>query len=327
MFLFRRVCRISFSREKQFFPSGKQNLLLAAIPAGERQGGVVDTDLILLIGAGCLAAIIIALSARLSGRRKAAKAGPARQGAVRRDEESLFEQFKRLAAEQPTNPELWLKWGRELVAAGDAARHPNMRLHRYNEACSCFQSATDLDPLNAAVWRNWGQTLYALYRLQGCEDRLLLDNAHTRFQTAARLTPADAALWQHWGDELYTAASQCPRAEQRHELQDLADAKFAKAVELNPELILEWKKWRGSGLQRLETRTAPEPETAGTAAPEPSGQSLSEAALDEGGPPAPSLPWAHGAARPVEASAWLNRPGPANASGQTPSILLPGGKP
>lgn len=264
----------------------------------------MDTELLLLLAAGCVAVIIIALSAKLSGRkRESAKSAP--QSPAQRDDNTLFEQFKRLAAEQPNNPDLWLKWGKELSAAADAAKHPNMRLHRYNEACSCFQSATDLDPARTIAWQNWGQTLYALYKLQGCEDRLTLDNAHTKFQTAARLAPADAALWQHWGEELYKAASLCQQPEQRHELQDLADAKFAKAVELNPEMILEWKRWRGEmGNQRLTAQAQDElegtsPENTST----PAGENPKE------NQPA-ALSWARGAAPPVEASAWLTNNAP-----------------
>ena len=279
----------------------------------------MDTDLILLVGAGCLAAIIIALSAKLSGRRKASKIASARREPGQREEGGLFEQFKRMAAEQPNNPDLWLKWGRELVGAGDAAKHPNMRLHRYNEACSCFQSATDLDPANTTTWRNWGQTLYALYKLQGCEDRLVLDNAHTKFQTASRLAPADAGLWQHWGEELYMAATQCQQPEQRHELQDLADAKFSRAVELNPELILEWKKWRGGSMQRLETQDAQGPDLTAAA-----GASSAGASLDEADRPAPVIPWARGAAQPVEASAWLTEDSAPADSGPGGSPAAPG---
>ena len=286
----------------------------------------MDTDLILLVGAGCLAAIIIALSAKLSGRRKASKIASARREPGQREEGGLFEQFKRMAAEQPNNPDLWLKWGRELVGAGDAAKHPNMRLHRYNEACSCFQSATDLDPANTTAWRNWGQTLYALYKLQGCDDRLVLDNAHTKFQTASRLAPADAALWQHWGEELYMAATQCPLPDQRHELQDLADAKFSRAVELSPELILEWKKWRGGSMQRLEAQDGQGPDLA--VAPETAGANPAGASPAEDERPAPAIPWARGTGQPVEASAWLTQdstPAPGlGASGLEGSSTAPG---
>ena len=286
----------------------------------------MDTGLLLLIAAGCVAVFVIALSVKLSGRkRESAKSAPS--GPVQRDDNTLFEQFKRLAAEQPNNPDLWLRWGKELVAAAGAAKHPNMRLHRYNEACSCFQSATDIDPGRTIAWQNWGQTLYALYKMQGCEDRLTLDNAHTKFQTAARLAPADADLWQHWGEELYMAASHCQQPEQRHELQDLADAKFAKAVELNPELILEWKRWRSeSANQRLAAQAPVDREAAAGSEDSPA----APAAPDEGKPPV--LPWARGAGTPVEASNWLtDSPSPDNAvnnasSGGT-SLSAAGSKP
>lgn len=271
----------------------------------------MDTELLLLLAAGCIAVIIIALSAKLSGRkREIATSAP--QSPAQRDDNTLFEQFKRLAAEQPNNPDLWLKWGKELSAAADAAKHPNMRLHRYNEACSCFQSATDLDPARTIAWQNWGQTLYALYKLQGCEDRLTLDNAHTKFQTAARLAPADAALWQHWGEDLYMAAAHCQQPEQRHELQDLADAKFAKAVELSPELILEWKRWRSeSAGQRLTAQAPADFEAA--AGSEDAPANPAGPAPDEDKQPV--LSWARGAGTPVEASAWLtDTPSPDNAA-------------
>lgn len=277
----------------------------------------MDTELLLLVAAGCVAVIIIALSAKLSGRkRESAKIAP--QVPVQRDDNALFEQFKRLTAEQPNNPDLWLRWGKELVAAADAAKHPNMRLHRYNEACSCFQSATDIDPGRTVAWQSWGQSLYSLYKMQGCEDRLTLDNAHTKFQTAVRLAPADAALWQHWGEELYMAASHCQQPEQRHELQDLADAKFAKAVEINPELILEWKRWRSeSADQRVTAQASVDLEAA--AGSENSPASPSAASPDEDRQPA--LPWARGAATPVEASTWLtNSISPDNA----PNGVSPG---
>lgn len=265
----------------------------------------MDTELLLLVAAGCVAVMVIALSVKFSGRkRESAKTAP--QNPAQREDNNLFEQFKRLAAEQPNNPDLWLKWGKELFAAAAAAKHPNMRLHRYNEACACFQSATDLDPGRTVAWQNWGQTLYALYKLQGCEDRLTLDNAHTKFQTAARLAPADAALWQHWGEELYMAASLCQQPEQRHELQDLAGAKFTKAVELNPEMILEWKRWRGEmGNQRLTAQAQEELEaTAPENASTPAGEGPKENQP-------PVLSWARGAATSVEASAWLANNAPA----------------
>ena len=275
----------------------------------------MDTELLLLIAAGCMAVLVIAFSVKLSGRkRESAKSVP--QSPAQRDDNNLFEQFKRMAAEQPNNPDLWLKWGKELSAAADAAKHPNMRLHRYNEACACFQSATDLDPGRTVAWQNWGQTLYSLYKLQGCEDRLTLDNAHTKFQTAARLAPADAALWQHWGEELYMAAALCQQPEQRHELQDLADAKFAKAVELNPEMILEWKRWRGEmGNQRPVAESQGE---LGDAAPENASAPAGEDPKED---QASALPWARGAAAPVEAAAWLTNsglPGGASSSDDGP---------
>lgn len=277
----------------------------------------MDTELLLLIAAGCVAVIVIALSAKLSGRKRESPKSVS-PSPVQRDDNALFEQFKRLTAEQPNNPDLWLRWGKELVAAAGMAKHPNMRLHRYNEACSCFQSATDIDPGRTIAWQSWGQTLYALYKLQGCEDRLTLDNAHTKFQTASRLAPADAALWQHWGEELYMAASHCQQPEQRHELQDLADAKFAKAVELNPELILEWKRWRSENAdQRLPAQAPVDPEAAvgsGDSPAAPAG-----AAPDEDRQPV--LPWARGAGTPVEASAWLTD---SAASGNAPGGSSPG---
>ena len=278
-----------------------------------------------MISAGCVALFVIALSARLSGRRKK-KPAPESQSSGPRDENNLFEQFKRLAAEQPNNPELWLKWGKELLTAANAAKHPNMRLHRYNEACSCFQSATDINPSFTAAWQTWGQTLYAIYRLQSCEGRLTVDNAHTKFQTAARLAPSDAALWQHWGEELYMTASQCLQPEHRLELQDLADAKFAKAIQINPELMLEWKKWRSdSGGSRFTSQAL----SSLSDQPEISAENAATAAPLEASAPAQqpeaSIPWARGASTPQEPSAWLTQDASPASGGS--SLTTPGKSP
>lgn len=265
----------------------------------------MDTDLMLMLAAGCIAVLFIAFSAKLVGRSKGKpKAGPSQNGASS-DGNNLFEQFKRMAAEQPNNAELWLKWGKELSAAASTAKHPNMRLHRYNEACACFQSATGINPALTVAWQNWGQTLYSIYRLQSCEGRLLLDNAHTKFQTAIRLSPADSALWQHWGEELYLTASYCQSQEHKQELRDLADAKFAKAVQINPGLMLEWKKWRGEG---DNSRFSEQDMLLAASAAEKSGQTgASAAAPEESQRPEPSLPWTRGSATPAEASAWLTQ--------------------
>ena len=239
----------------------------------------MDIDLILLLGAGCLAALIIAICIKLAGRPKPPDSASAQTDPSQQDE-SQFEQFKHMAAEQPNNPTIWLAWGRELLAAGAAAKHPNMRLHRYNEACSCFQSATEIDSSSITAWQLWGHALYALYRHQDGEDRRLLDNGHTKFQTAVKLSPDDAALWQHWGEELYMVA-QCLLPDQALELQDLADARFARAVELNPELILEWKKWKGGHLQRMRSQDSPDPDPNAQAAPETAGPDGSAALQDK----------------------------------------------
>ena len=264
----------------------------------------MDTDLMLMVAAGCIALFFIALSAKFVGRRKKPKARSA-QDSPGSEGNSLFEQFKRMAAEQPNNAQLWLKWGKELSTAASTAKHPNMRLHRYNEACSCFQSATEINPVLTVAWQSWGQTLYSIYRLQNCEGRLILDNAHTKFQTAVRLAPADAALWQHWGEELYLTASYSPSQEHKQELQDLADAKFAKAVQINPELILEWKKWRGEGGNHRFSEQ--DMLLAAKAAEKAVEADLADIAPADSQKPEPSLPWARGSSTPAEASAWLTQ--------------------
>ncbi len=296
----------------------------------EYQGDFVDTDLMLMIAAGCIALFGIALSVKLSSRRKSAS-DPTSQSTGPRDENGMFAQFKRLAAEQPNNPELWFKWGKELSAAASTAKHPNMRQHRYNEACSCFQSATDISAGHTAAWQNWGQTLYSMYRMQGCEDRLTLDNAHTKFQTALRLAPADASLWQHWGEELYITASHCQQPEQRNELQDLADAKFNKAVQLNPELMLEWKKWRGEGGgQRFAAHSLSTPESSAETATESAGAHSFGSGPADSQQPEVSVPWARGTSAPMEPSAWLTEDSasdtsPADGQAQGAPLPAPGG--
>lgn len=285
----------------------------------------MDTDLILMITAGCAALIIIAASARLTGRRKASvqpKAGEAGP----RDDNNLFEQFKRFAAAEPNNPDLWLKWGKELSAVASTAKHPNMRLHRYNEACSCFQSATEINPNLIAAWESWGQTLYAIYRLQDCEGRLTLDNAHTKFQTAVRLAPADATVWQHWGEELYMTASYCQNAEQRQELQYLANSKFTKAVQLNPDLLQEWKKWGGS---ENDIQSSLKNSASGSGKATASGMAGGETLGNAPAAAEVAAPWAHGTSTPQEASPWLTQPAAAPAHAEEeeqPQLSSVGGK-
>jgi tetratricopeptide (TPR) repeat protein len=282
----------------------------------------VNLELTLIAVATLVAVIIIALSVKLSGRRQA----PPRTRSVSQEPpqgaDDLFGHFKQLVAEQPNNPEIWLQWGKALSAAASTAKHPNMRKHRYTEACACFKSATEVNASFTPAWLNWGQTLFDLYKLKGCEEQLTLDNAQTKFQTASRLSPTDASLWKHWGDELYMAASYCNTTNQRQELTDLADAKFSRAVQLNPNLMPEWKKWRGeSGSQPAGAQSSSGAYPPGSVqAPESIESGGSDALLASAQTSAaPQVPWAHGDAPRVEASSWLTD----SSSADTPARQAP----
>ena len=155
-------------------------------------------------------------------------------------------------------------------------------------------------------------------------DRLTLDNAHTKFQTALRLAPSDAALWQHWGEELYITSSSCPQPEQRLELQDLADAKFAKAIQINPELVLEWKKWRGEGSQRFAAQGISMPDETADLATAPLGAALADSQQEEA---EVVVPWARGTSAPMEPSAWLTQDSshpPVDGQNQSPPLTPTG---
>ncbi|MDR2488808.1 MAG: hypothetical protein LBD42_04875 [Desulfovibrio sp.] len=266
----------------------------------------MDIEITLMLAAACVAVFIITLSVKLSRNRKGTPKSVPNETPPHDDD--LFTQYKKLTAEQPMNPELWLKWGKALSAAASTAKHPNMRMHRYNEACTCFQRAAEINSGYITAWQNWGQTLYDLYKLQNNQDRLILDNAHTKFHVATRMAPADAALWRHWGEELYMAASYCQIQEQRQELQDLADAKFAKAVQLNPELMTEWKKWRGgSGAQDCITAFSSDSISPPLRTPYAATETNppGENPANDAQPVEASLPWSNDPLTPVKASAWL----------------------
>ena len=252
----------------------------------------MDIEVMMMIGFGTMALFIIAISAKLATRKKN-KPAPAAAAA---EDGGDFSLFKRLTAEQPENPEIWLKWGNALATSANSAKHPNMRLHRYNEACSCFQTAVEKSPSYTTAWKNWGQTLYELYRLQDCSDRLILDNAHTKFQTAVRLTPNDAQLWQLWAEELFQTAY-AAQGDQKRELHDLGTSKLARAAEVNPNLPPPPALYA-------------EGETASLNAGSMSGMAAASPAMDTAGATAApeaevALPWARGTSAPMEAAAWL----------------------
>ncbi|MDL2315787.1 hypothetical protein LJC59_01735 [Desulfovibrio sp. OttesenSCG-928-A18] len=222
----------------------------------------MEGDFQFMYAAGGAALLIIALSIRVAVR------------SANKDQQCLALKSGQIGAATATckNPSAWLEAGRALLAAASAAKNAPMRIQKYEEASDCFRKATEVANDNTQAWRNRGQSQYALFRLKGCQDRLLLNNAHTAFQSAARLAPADAAVWQDWGEELYLTGMYCSRDDDRRELQELAKNKYAKAVHLDPGRMEAWQKWGGSAQALADIRDEQDGDAIRSAGLEQDGQ-------------------------------------------------------
>ena len=173
--------------------------------------------------------VVYILFGALFKRHKVVTQVPGAKGAVAQDD---FAAYRKLAATEPDNPEHWLKWGNALSLSAPNAKNPDLVIHRYNEACACFQRAVDIAPDNSQAWKNWGQALFALYRFQNCEDPALLGQANQKYQNAALLSPNNALIWQQWGDELRQAAH-IAVGDLKTSLMEESISKSARGSELN----------------------------------------------------------------------------------------------
>lgn len=202
-------------------------------------GGVV----LLLVA---IAVILITRQQSRSGRSGAGKRG------------DIFAQLREQAAKNPKDSGIELKWGHALAARAGEARNPAMRLQAYKEAAEHFRRATELTPSLAVPWKNLGQTLFILFRLENCEDKVILGQAQVAYETAVRLSPLDASMWQHWGEDLYMTAAYCKQEDRKEELVSLAKVRYARAVALSPALMEDWKSWGGSNADLAEIQAAAE---------------------------------------------------------------------
>lgn len=208
---------------------------------------------------------------------------------------NIFAQYKAQEAQNPKDPEIQLKWGHALAARAGESKLPFKRIQLYKEAAERFRRATELAPSLAVTWKTLGQTLYILFRLEGCENRAVLANANAAYESAVRLGPANASLWQHWGEDLYMAAAYCKEEDKREELVALAKARYARAVALDPALMKDWRSW-GASSAALEEIEAAAIDARQRQDDRPSGLDQGDILLTPGahpmpGQPAGAMPW------------------------------------
>lgn len=194
------------------------------------EGNALEIEYLLMVGAISIGLLYILFSASLKRRTRTVIIRQGTSGPV-----TEFEAYRRLTAEDPDNPDHWVKWGNALASSAPSAKNPDLKIHRYNEACSCFQRAVEIQPGYVQGWKNWGQTLYEIFRQQKSQDTSLLEQANSKYSHAVTIHPEDAQLWQHWGEELIMAAYSSS-GEQKRRLQEDGAAKLARAGELNPAL-------------------------------------------------------------------------------------------
>lgn len=188
----------------------------------------MNIEYLIMIG-GVVCGVVFILSSALFKRHARPVPGASPKAAAGSDE---FAAYRKLTATEPENPEHWLKWGNALSASAPNAKNPDLIIHRNNEACSCFRRAVDLAPGHGQAWKNWGQTLFELYRMQHCEDQQMLHQANQKYQNAALLSPDNALIWQQWGDELRQSAH-VASGELKTSLMEESIAKISRGSELN----------------------------------------------------------------------------------------------
>ena len=244
------------------------------------------SDTMLYAGGGVVLLLVVIAVVLIT--RQQSRAGRA---SGKRD---IFAQLREQAAKNPKDSGIELKWGHALAARAGEARNPALRLQAYKEAAEHFRRATELTPSMAVPWKNLGQTLFILFRLENCEDKVILDQAQVAYESAVRLSPLDPAMWQHWGEDLYMTAAYCTHEERKEELVSLAKVRYARAVALRPELMEDWKSWGGSNADLAEIQAAAEKAKSQDGVGEPEEGDLS-AATGTKPPQSPasegSMPW------------------------------------
>ena len=175
---------------------------------------------------------VVLFSAAGKAKKSAQATTPTRVGETQPE----FQQFKQKTAEEPQEPRHWLQWGHALVLSARKGGSLNMKLHRYNEACSCYRQAAELAPTFVPAWISWGITLYELFRVQKCSDIFLLEGGHNKFQTALDLSPRTAKLWVQWGTELKNLSA-AVGSDQCKIILGMAEECFAKAAELDANVV------------------------------------------------------------------------------------------
>lgn len=188
----------------------------------------MNVEYLIMLGA-VVCGLVFILSSALFKRHARPVPGAAAKTSGAADE---FSTYRKLTATEPENAEHWLKWGNALSISAPGAKNPDLIIHRYNEACACFQRAVDLSPAKGQAWKNWGQTLFELYRMQNCEDQQLLHQANQKYQNAALLSPDNALIWQQWGDELRQSAH-IATGDLKNSLMEESIARIARGSELN----------------------------------------------------------------------------------------------
>ena len=189
----------------------------------------MSMESLIMIAAVVCGVFYILLSATFKRHTRPVSSLPNSQSMSENDE---FSAYRKLTATEPENPEHWLKWGNALSVSAPSSKNPDLIIHRYNEACACFQRAIDLAPDHSQAWKNWGQTLFELYRFQNCADDALLGQATQKYQNAAMLSPSNALLWQQWSDELRQAAC-LATGDLKNSLMEECTARAARGSELN----------------------------------------------------------------------------------------------
>jgi len=103
-------------------------------------------------------------------------------------------------------------------------------MKRFDEAVEKYQRATQINPDLAVVWYNLGVVLAGLKRF---------DDAIEKYQRAIQINPHYAIAWSNWGVVLTDIKR-----------FDEAIEKYQRAVQINPELAEVWYNW-GVSLAKL----------------------------------------------------------------------------